>query len=340
MRSYRNSIYGFATLLLAGVLTASAQTRWEVATTFHVGGEGGWDYVTVDAPQHRLFVTRATHTMAIDTNTGKVIADIKGQVRSHGVALVPKLGRGFITDGGGSGAIIVFDLKTYKVLGRIRTMPDTDGIIYDPALDKVIAVSGDGDALMTFSPNIDPGNGAIDPPIQLGGSPEFLASDGSGKVYVNLADKGRVAVVDLRTRKVIDRWPVAPGSKPVGMAIDPAKHLLFIGCRGPQKLVVMNTGDGKVEESLPIGSGNDAVRYFDGQVFASCRDGSLTVATAQQNDFKVTQIVKTADGARTMGLDPMSKEIFLPTAVAEARNSNGPAMRSGSFEILVLKPSK
>ena len=104
---------------------------WHVATTFHPGGEGGWDYITVDAPNHRLFVTRATHTQAIDTRTGSVLADIPGQIRSHGVALVPKLNRGFITDGGGSGAIVIFDLKTYKVLGSVSTMPDSDGIIYD-----------------------------------------------------------------------------------------------------------------------------------------------------------------------------------------------------------------
>jgi len=273
----------------------------------------------------------------VDTDSGRVIADIPGQVRSHGVALVPKLGRGFITDGGGSGAIIIFDMKTYKVLGRIATMPDSDGIIYDPKLDKVVAVSGDGNALMTLSPDIDPKRGTIDPPIQLGGSPEFLASDGSGKIYVNLADKGLVAVVDLHSRKVIDRWSVAPGSKPVGMAMDAARHLLFIGCRGPQKLIVMNTENGKVETALPIGSGNDAVRYFDGQAFASCRDGSLTVTSKQGNHFEVTQTVKTAEGARTMGLDPLSREIFLPTAQFESGTTSRPTMRPGTFEIVVVK---
>ena len=133
-----------------------AQSNWAVVQTFHIGGEGSWDYVTIDAPNHRLFVTRSTHTQAIDTDSGKVLGDIPGQTRSHGVAIVPKLNRGFITDGGGTGAIVVFDLKTYAVLGRIPTMPDSDGIIYDAKLDKVLAVSGDGNALMTFSPDIDP----------------------------------------------------------------------------------------------------------------------------------------------------------------------------------------
>ncbi|HUN86305.1 MAG TPA: hypothetical protein VMU48_18140, partial [Terracidiphilus sp.] len=114
----------------------AAQSQWSVEKTFHIGGDGGWDYVTVDAPKHRLFVTRSTHTMAIDTESGKVLGDIPGQIRSHGVALVPRLGRGFITDGGGSGAIIVFDLESYAVLGRITTVPDSDGIIYDPKLNR------------------------------------------------------------------------------------------------------------------------------------------------------------------------------------------------------------
>ena len=186
MRLFRSALSCLGLLLLTGGLALPAQTHWAVAKTFHIGGDGGWDYVTVDAPRHRLFVTRSTHTMAIDTNTGKVLADIPGQVRSHGIALVPKLDRGFITDGGGSGAILVFDMKTYKVLGRIHTMPDSDGIIYDSSANRVLAVSGDGHALMVLNPDTDPTNGKMDSTIDLGGAPEFLASDGSGRVYINL----------------------------------------------------------------------------------------------------------------------------------------------------------
>lgn len=330
-----------ALLLAAGLLPASAQSSWQVANTFHVGGEGGWDYVTVDAPQHRFFVTRSTHTMVIDEETGKVLGDIPGQLRSHGVALVPKLGRGFITDGGGSGAIFVFDLKTYAVLGRIPTMPDSDGIIYDAALGKVVAVSGDGNALMTFNPDIDPKNGKIDPPIQLGGAPEFLASDGSGKVYVNLEDKDVVAVVDLKTRKVIARWPVAPGGHPVGMAIDPAGHRLFVGCRNPQKLVVMSTEDGKVEASLPIGAGVDATRFDRGHAFASCGDGSLIVGGEKSGQWSVEQTLKTAAGARTMGLDRSTHRIYLPTAELEPNPSGGrPRPKPGTFMIVVVSSQR
>ena len=314
----------------------AAQSPWSVEKTFHIGGEGGWDYVTVDAPNHRLFVTRSTHTMAVDTETGKVLGDISGQIRSHGVAIVSRLGRGFITDGGGSGAIIIFDLKTYAVLGRIPTVPDSDGIIYDSKLDRVLAVSGDGGVLMTFPPDIDPKNGKIDLPIELGGSPEFLASDGTGKVYINMEDKDMVAVVDLQSRKVIARWPVAPGAHPVGMAIDAAAHRLFIGCRNPQKMIVMDSRNGNVEAALPIGAGVDATRVDAGQAFASCRDGSLTVIGEKGGKFDVEQSLKTAEGARTMGLDPVAQRIFLPTAEFEPAAGGRPKAKPDSFEIVVV----
>lgn len=340
MRFFRTALTYFGLLLLAGTLPVAAQTHWTVTKTFHIGGAGGWDYVTVDAPRHRLFVTRQTHTLAIDTTTGKVLADIPGQIRSHGVALVPRLDRGFITDGGGSGHVLVFDMKTYKVLGSISTMPDSDGIIYDPFTNQVLAVSGDGHALMTINPAIDPKDGKIAPPIDLGGSPEFLASDASGRVYINLPHENEVAVVDLHTRKVVARWPVAPGGKPVGMAIDRAHHLLFIGCRGPQKLVVMSTETGKVLAALPIGGHNDAVRYFHGQAFASCGDGTLTVAGKQAGKFVVEQKITTVNGARTQGLDRLTRQIFLPTAQFEpGATGRHHALVPGTFEIVVVKGS-
>ena len=325
-------------LLVCGVAMAGdAQPNWNVKQTFPVGGEGGWDYVTVDAANHRLFVTRSTHTQAIDSESGKLLGDIPGQVRSHGVALVPKLGRGFITDGGGEGSILIFDLKTYAVLGKLAAMPDADGIIYDAGTDLVLAVSGDGNSLMTFKPDVDPKSGKIDPPIALGGAPEFLAADGTGKAYINLEDKDLVAVVDLHTRTVTARWPVAPGGHPVGMSMDKKTHRLFIGCRNPQKLVVMNAETGKVEGSVPIGVGVDATGNLNGQAFASCRDGSLTVAGEKAGTFAIEETVKTLDGARTMGVDAASHKIYLPTAEMEpAAAGQRPKAKPGTFKIVVV----
>ena len=333
MRGLRTSLLQIG-LLAAGVLAASAQSDWKVLNTFHIGGDGAWDYVTMDAPNHRLFVTRATHTMAVDEQTGKVLGDVPGQIRSHGVALAPEINRGFITDGGGRGAIIVFDLKTYAVLGKIAAIPDADGIIYDAKQKKVLAVSGDGNSLLTFSPDIDPKSGKLDPPIALGGAPEFLASDGSGKVFINIEDKDLVAVVDLKSRKVTSRWPVAPGGHPVGMAMDAANHRLFIGCRNPQKLVVMNSETGTVEASLPIGTGVDASKFDAGLAFASAGDGSLTVAALKDGKWAVVQTVKTPVGARTLGVDPNTQHAFLPAAEMEQVPNGRPKPMPGTFMIV------
>lgn len=336
MRANRLVLAIEALALCAGMAPAFGQASWQVTKTFHVGGDGGWDYVTVDAEAHRIFVTRTTHTQAIDEETGKVLGDIPGQKVSHGVAVVSKVGRGFITDGGGSGAIVVFDLKTYAVMGTIPTVPDSDGIIYDAAMNEVLAVSGDGGVLMTFKPDIDPANGKMDAPIDLGGKPEFLASDGKGKAYVNLEDKDVVAVVDLHTRTVVARWPVAPGGHPVGMALDAKTHRLFVGCRNPQKMIVMSAEDGKVLAALPIGVGVDATKVDGAQAFASCRDGSLTVVAEKSGNYEVVQTVQTAAGARTMGVDAARHEIFLPTAELEPATTGRPRAKPGTFEILVV----
>ena len=317
MHMLRSVVLSLAVLPLAGSLPALAQANWEVTRTIHIGGEGGWDYLTVDAQTHRLFVPRSTHTMVIDADSGKVLGDIPGQKTAHGVAIVPSLGRGFITDGGGDGAILIFDLKTYAVLGKLAAEPDTDGIIYDPALERVLTVSGDKGVLMSFKPDIDPQSGKIDPPIELGGAPEFLASDGTGKIYINLEDKDVVAEVDLQAKKVLARWPVTPGGHPVGMALDKKGHRLIIGCRNPQKMIVMSTVDGTVLASLPIGAGVDATLVDSGQAFASCRDGSLVVVGEKSGKPEVEQTVKTPLGARTMGIDRTAHKIYLPTAEFE-----------------------
>src|SRR3982074_1095476 len=160
-------VIALTALFFTDLPAAMAQTDWEVVKTFQIGGQGAWDYLTVDQQTHRLYVPRTTHTMVIDAESGKTIADIPGQKNAHGVALAPVAGRGFISDGGGDGAIVIFDLKTYAVLGSLAAMPDADGIIFDPASGHVMVGSGRGKALMSFKPDIDPRNGKIDAPIAL-----------------------------------------------------------------------------------------------------------------------------------------------------------------------------
>jgi DNA-binding beta-propeller fold protein YncE len=324
-------------LALAGMTAISAQGEWKVIKTFAVGGAGGWDYLTVDPSTHRLYVPRSTHTLVIDGETGKTIADIAGQKNAHGVAIAPSAGRGFISDGGGEGAIVIFDLKTNAVLGSLAAMEDADGIIYDDVSGRVLVVSGRGKTLMAFRPEIDPRNGRIEDRIPLRGEPELLAADPDGKVYVNLMDTNELAVVDLAAKKVLMHWPVTPGGAPVGMAIDPAKGRLFIGCRKPAKLIAMSTKDGKVLTDLPIGESVDAVKIDQGQVFASTAGSQLFVAgESAPGKFAMAQAVSTGEGARTMGLDPATHRIYLPAAEYVAAPNGKRTVKPGSFVILVV----
>lgn len=329
----------FAFLLIAALSCAAgsravAQSDWAVENKFHIGGEGGFDYITADPQNHHLYVPRSTHTMVIDADSGKTIADIPGQKHNHGVALAPELGRGFISDG--AGAIVIFDLKTNAVLGTVASKDDTDGIIYDKSTGLVLSGAGDAGVLVTLKANADPKSASVNS-IDLGGKPEYLAADGTGKAYVNLEDKDQVAVVDLKAGKVLAHWPVAPGGTPVGLSIDTQKHLLFIGCRKPQKMIVMSTEDGKIVADLPIGAGVDATRWDGHQAFASCRDGHMTVIEEKNGKWDVAQTVTTALGARTMDVDAAARKIYLPTAeFEEAKAGERPKAKPDSFMVVVV----
>jgi len=312
-----------------------AQGEWAVQKTFHIGGDGGFDYITVDAKSRRLYVPRSTHTMVIDADSGQTVADITGQKHNHGVAVVPELARGFISDGAGS--IVMFDLNSNAVLGTASAKDDADGIIYDKSTGLVLVACGDAGVLLTLKADADPKMAVIDAPIELGGKPEYLAADGAGKVYVNLEDKNQVAVVDLKARKVLAHWPVAPGGSPVGLAIDAEKHRLFIGCRKPQKMLVMSTDDGKVVGDLPIAAGVDATRWDGHQAFASTREGRLSVVEDKSGKWETVQTVTTGLGTKTMDIDNATHKIYLPTAEFEdAKPGARPAPKPGTFMIVVM----
>jgi len=318
---------------------ATNASAWHVDQVFHVGGQGGWDYLTADSEQGLLFVPRSTHTTVLNAATGKMVADILGQKQNHGVAIVPSAGRGFISDGKDA-SVVIFDLKTYRVLGKVKADIDADCIIYDPYSNKVLVVCGDAGTLIPISPDIDPQSGTADAAIALGGKPEFLAVD-ENRIYVNLVDKNCVAVVDSKTMKVRDKWPTAPGGAPAGMSIDREKHRLFVGCRKPQKLVVMSTENGRVLADLPIGAGVDATQVLDGCAFASCRDGTLAVVHEIEGKFRL-ETVATPPGARTMGVDPKTHSLFLPTAeFTDKKDARGrPMAKPGTFKIVVVRPAK
>jgi DNA-binding beta-propeller fold protein YncE len=313
--------------------------EYAVVDTFKLGGEGRWDYATFDPAAHLLYVTRQTHTQVIDPTTGKLAADIAPQQRSHGVAIATTVGRGFISDGEGAD-VQVFGLKTNAVLGKIATADDSDGIIYDPGADRVLVACGDAAKLIVFPPSIDLSIGKPDS-VDLGGKPEFLAADGKGNAYVNINDKSEIAVVNLKTLAVTSRWPIAPGTNANGLAIDPVKGRLFIGCRN-EKMIVMSTDDGHVIADLPIGRGNDACGFdpATGEAFASCGDGTLTVVKeTDPNKFEGTKVT-TKLGARTMAVDSAAHKIYLPDAKMEAPPAGSanqrPVSEPGTFMIVVV----
>jgi DNA-binding beta-propeller fold protein YncE len=348
MNKIRRALFQFSLAIFAcSVARAQSSTPapadagpYHVSQTFHIGGDGAWDYLTVDPEHQLLFVPRSTHTMVLDARTGKTVADIPGQKRNHGVAIVPSVGRGFITDGNDA-SVTVFDLKTYTVLGKVKADEDADGVIYDPASGKVLVVCGDPGLLIPIRPGLDLATGSADAKVELGGKPEFLAADGKGKAYINLVDKDQVAVVDTKTMKVLDKWSTAPGGSPVGMSMDIAKRRLFIGCRKPQKLIVMDADNGKVLADFPVGAGVDATK-FGGDIFASCGDGTLTVVReTTPNKFEVVQTVQTPRGARTMGVDPTTHTLYLPTAemLPPAEGQTRPRPKPDTFMIVVVSPS-
>jgi DNA-binding beta-propeller fold protein YncE len=301
-----------------------------VEKTLHVGGDGGFDFVTIDLDGRRLYLPRSSHTQIVDTTDGKVLADIPDNSRSHGVALVPEVGRGFISNGG-DGTVQIFDLKSNISLGKIKAADDADGIIYDPASKSVLTMCGDAHALVAIPPNVDPKDGKASSTIDLGGKPEFGASDGQGKVFVDLVENDEIAVVDSKAMKVIAKWPIAPAKQPVGMALDVSKKRLYVGCRS-KDMVIMSAEDGHILADLPIGEGVDATAFRQGIAFASCRDGTLTVIREIAPDkFEVAQTVKTAPRAKTMAVDDKTGRIYLPTADGQGRS-----ITPGSFRVLVV----
>lgn len=304
---------GAALLLSAVALPLRAQS-YHVTHTYTLGGDGGWDYVALDTVGHRLFIARQDRVMVVDEGTGKVLAEIPGLDRAHGIAFsfeTGETGRGFATSGGDS-SVVIFDLKTLAVVGRTRAAPDADAILYDPATRRIFTFNGDSHNASV----LDAASGRNIGTIDLGAGPEFGVSAGDGKLYVNLQDKSAVAEVDAAALKVTRTWPLAPCESPTGLAIDRVHHRLFSGCRN-QVMAISDAVAGKVVATVPIGRGVDACRFdpATGLAFASTGDGGITVIHEDAPDrFSVVGTAVTRRGARTMEIDLRSHRLFTVTA--------------------------
>ena len=328
-RTFLLCLAALGAIPLAEVTRSAHAADYVVKETLKVGGDGGFDYVTLDPDGEMLYLPRTSHTQVVEAASGKVVADVPGNSDSHGVALVPELGRGFISNGA-SGMVQIFDLKSNKTLGKIKAAEDADCIIYDAASKQVLAFCGDANVMIAMPADIDPKSGKA-ASLELGGKPEFAVSDGQGKVFVNLVDKNQVAAIDTKTMKVTAKWPVAPATQPVAMSMDRAGRRLFVGCRSNQ-MVIMSADDGHTLGELPIGSGVDGTAFFNGTAFASCSDGTLTVIReTTPSKFEVVQTVKTAPRAKTIAVDARTGKIYLPTAEFQGRT-----ITPGSFKVLVV----
>jgi DNA-binding beta-propeller fold protein YncE len=310
-----------------------AGSPYKVLKKYELGGEGGWDYLTVDAEARRLYIARGSHVMVMDLDNGKVVGDVPKTAGVHGVALAPKLKRGFTSNGGDSTAT-VFDLPTLKETARVKVGTGPDAILYDPATDRVFTFNaGSKDATA-----IAADTGEVVGTVKLGGRPEAGVADEKGTIYVNVLDKNEVVAFDAKQLVVKNRWPVEPGEQPTGLAIDLAKRRLFTTCRN-DKMVVLDADGGKVLGTVPIGKGTDAC-VFDaaaGLAFSSNRDGTLTVVEEADGKYRVLANVPTQVGAKTMALDPKTHQIYLATAqFKEEQAGKKAAPVPNTFTILVV----
>jgi DNA-binding beta-propeller fold protein YncE len=308
-----------AFLILTGSLSfvghgtaASPPAGYHLVKKITLGGEGGWDYFTVDSATHRVFIPRGTHTMVLDPD-GKVVGDIPKMQGAHGIDFAPDLKRGFTSNGAAHSATI-FDPATLQIISDVK-IPDRnpDGILYDPATKRVFTFNGAGGNDATA---IDAKTGEVLGSVPLGGKPETAQADGKGRIYVNVEDKNQIVEFDSKTLKVLNTWPIAPCNEPAGLAIDIAHKRLFAGCHN-QLIAVVDYTTGKVVATVPIGTGVDANRYDPGTglVFASCGDGTITVAHEDSPDkYTVVQTITTQRGARTMALDTKNHNVYTVTA--------------------------
>lgn len=329
-----------ATFLLAvTAVVLAAGPGYHVIKTYKLGGEGGWDYLTLDSTSRKLYISRATHVIVIDADSGKSVGDIADTPGVHGIALAKDLGRGFVSNGR-EGTVSVVDIETLKTQNKIKVGDNPDAILFEPLTKRVFTFNGRSHD----STAIDAASGKVLGTIPLGGKPEFAVSDEKGRVFVNIEDKSELVALDPDKLEVKARWALAPCQEPSGLAMDRKNRRLFSGC--DKLMAIVDADSGKVVSTLPICDGVDATAYDDEThlAFASCHDGKLTVIQEESpNKFTVLENVPTQQGARTMALDPKTHQIYTvtakfgaPPAATEQQPHPRPTIEPDSFVVLVV----
>ncbi len=334
-------------LILAAstLLISAAPPHYQLINKYTLGGEGFWDYLVVDSAARRVYITRGTHVMVVDADSGKPVGDIPDTPGVHGVALVQDLGKGFTSDGQ-KNTVTMFDMKTLKPTGNVEVGNGPDAIVYDPASKRVFTMNGRGHDTTA----IDAASGKVAGTLPLKGKPEFAQADGTGHVFVNIEDTSELVMFDSKNLKEMARWKLAPCEEPTGLALDNKHHRLFVGCGGNKMMAVVDATSGKVITTLPAGGGIDATGFDPGTMLAFATggggNGTLTVVHEDSPEkFTVVENVDTAPRARTLALDPKTHYVYTVTAQfgpAPQPTAENPRPRPplvpGSFEMLVFGP--
>ena len=324
---------------LAAIALAAAGPGYHVVSTFKVGGDGGWDYLTTDSDARRLYISRGTHVTVLDADSGKSVGDIPDTPGVHGIALAPESGRGF-TSNGREGTVTIFDIKTLAPSNKVKVGDNPDAILYDPATKRVFTFNGRSQD----STAIDAASGKVLGTIKLDGKPEFAASDAKGEIFVNIEDKSELVAIDPNKLEVKAKWPLAPCTEPSGLSIDRQKRRLFVGCDN-KMMAVVDADSGKVLATPAIGEGVDATAFDPntGLAFASCGEGVLTVVKEDSPGKFSAENVTTKRGARTLALDAKTHNVLVVTAdfgPPPAPTSDNPHPRRtilpDSFVVLVV----
>src|SRR5215467_4438534 len=318
---------------LFAIAAFAAPTGWKVLKEIKVGGDGAWDYLTMDSAARRLYVSHATHVVVVDPDAGKVVGDIPDTPGVHGIAIAPELNRGFVSNGRGNN-VTIFDLKTLKTIGQVATGQNPDSIRYDPASGRVFTFNGRSND----STAIDAKTGTVAGTIALGGKPEFSVADGKGSVFANLENTNEIVVIDSAKLAVTKKYSLSPCDGPSGLAIDTKDRKLFSVCSN-RIMAISDPDTGKVVATPAIGAGSDGVSFDPGTgyAFSSNGDGTLTIVQQTGGKWEVAENVATERGARTIAVDEKTHKVFLPTArTAPSQGAGRATYLPDSFKVLVV----
>ena len=328
-------IFLSAILFAATVANAQTKTGLHVINTFHIASTGGWDYIEVGPMNDWLYVSHGTQVNILNKKTGDSVGIIENTTGIHGIAFDVANSKGY-TSNGRLNNVYVFDMNTNKVLATIATGQNPDAIMYDPFSKRIITCNGRSNNLSI----IDPAQNKTIDSVAVGGKPETAVSDGAGKIFVNIEDKSEIVAIDAKTFKVLNRWSIAPGQEPTGLAYDAVTKRLFAGC--DKLLIVIDATNGKIVDKLPIGEGCDGV-VFDTKtknIYTSNGEGTITVIHEESADkFMMVENIVSKKGARTIAIDKTTGLLYLPTAEFDPKEKDQrgrPKMIPGTFQVVVV----